>query len=119
MTWTPVRSAMLLTASGVLGQTAIGLIDQGHAAGVLVPLQFEHGQIRVIQDVVADPRVAHQVQQQVLVDEREAELLGGHRPGDGHDGVGHRRDRREACRVVGHIMRITPCLHGSLFRPPG
>ena len=69
-----------LDGERVLGQTAIGLIDQGHAAGILVPLQLQRGQVGVVQDVVADPGVAHEVQQQVLVDEREAELIGGHRP---------------------------------------
>ena len=77
-----------LDGQRVLGQAAIGLIDQGDPAGVLVALQLERGQIRVIQDVVADPRVAHQVQQQVLVDEREPELIGGHRPAHGHDRCG-------------------------------
>ena len=81
-----------LDGQRVLGQTAIGLIDQGHAAGIFVALQLERRQIGVIQDVVADPGVAHEVQQQVLVDEGEAELIGGTRPADGHDGRGHRHD---------------------------
>ncbi len=69
----------------VLRQAAIGLVDKGDAACLLVALQLDQRELAVIQDVVADPGIAHQIQEQVLVDQGEAESISGNGPADGHD----------------------------------
>ena len=70
----------------VLGQPAVGLVDERDATRLLVALQLDQRELGVIEDVVADPGIAHQVQEQVLVNQGEAELVGRDRAADGHDG---------------------------------
>jgi hypothetical protein len=98
----------VLDAERILSQPAICLVDQGHPTRILVTLCLERREVRVVQDVVADPCVAHEVQQQVLVDQREAELIRWYWAGDGHDRRGHRQRDRQACRVMGR--RVKTCI---------
>ena len=69
-------------------QPAGGDVDERAAAGVGVPPQLSLGQRRVVEQAVA-PVLPRQVEEDVLVRQRHAQVVGGHRAGHGHHG--HRR----------------------------
>ena len=70
----------------VASQAPVRLVDYGNAARLLVQHQLPVGQLRIIEEAVHGPLVAHHVQEDVLVDQREAEVAGLHGTCDRHDG---------------------------------
>jgi hypothetical protein len=71
------------------------LVHQRDPAGLLVERQLPVGELGVVQHAVPPENVACQVQEDVLVDQREPEIPGRYRPGHRHDG----RHRSSRCGV--------------------
>ena len=63
--------------------------DDGGAPGLAEHVELEVGQIGVVEDVGEDPCVPHQVEENVLVHEREAQILHVHRTCHRHYLISH------------------------------
>ena len=96
----------------VASEAAGRLVHQRHAAGLLVQGELAIRELGIVQHAVPAEDVAREVQEDVLVHQREAEVAGRDRPGHRHDGR-HRSSHVPVLEIVsrrrgGRSVRYAP-----------